>query len=158
MACCVVLGAEIVLLFMDGSPGLGFLGLFVLICTGLYASSVQRRIPFAAANLRTALSAIQTNYGVCIVAFGVAAVANLFVLIWGLAFAGVALKVGGYSFEEGSGAEFDFHWNPFLVTFMALSYYWTAQVLQVTRGRENLFLAHEGCIYSYLFDLVFCRM
>lgn len=146
MASCVVLGADIVLLFMNGSPGLGFLGLFVLICTGLYAYSVQRRIPFAAANLRTALSAIQTNYGVCMVAYAVAVAANFFVVLWVLAFAGVAFKVGGHGFEEGQHGEFDFNLNPFLVTFMILSYYWTAQVLQVRT---------EGVWCFVLFQLYF---
>jgi Plasma-membrane choline transporter len=133
MASCLVLGAETVLLFLDGSPALGFLVLFVLICSGLYAYSVQRRIPFAAANLRTALSAIQTNYGVCMVAYAMAAAANLFVVFWILAFAGIAFKDGDYGWSEDGQGQLDFKLNPYLLMFMILSYYWTAQVLQVRR-------------------------
>jgi hypothetical protein len=146
MASCLVLGAETVLLFLDRSPGLGFIGLFVLICTALYAYSVQRRIPFAAANLRTALSAIETNYGVCMVAYAVAAAANLFVVLWLLAFAGIAFKHYGSS-KDG----LVFTLNPYLVIFMILSYYWTSQVLQV-RAR----LRRCGFICRRLLALIPC--
>jgi len=129
MASSLVLVAEIVILFLEKSPGLGFLGIFFLICTGLYAYSVQRRIPFAAANLRTALSAIQTNYGVCMVAYAVAAAANLFVVFWFLAFTGIAFKFGSHKWSDD---ELDFKLNPYLVLFMLLSYFWTSQVLQVS--------------------------
>ncbi len=126
MISCVVLGVVVLLLFANDSPGLGFGWLFVLICTGLYAYSVQRRIPFASANLKTALSAIQTNYGVCMVAYAVAAVANLWVVLWVLAFLGVAFRSSSCADESC-----DMQMNDVVLLLMLLSFYWTSQVLQV---------------------------
>jgi len=125
MISCVILGSVVVLLFVNDSPGLGFCVLFVLICTGLYAYSVQRRIPFASANLRTALSAIQMNYGVCMLAYAVAAVANLWVVVWLLAFLGVAFRSS--TCADGSC---EMHMNPVAFILLLLSYFWTSQVLQ----------------------------
>jgi hypothetical protein len=132
MVSCVVLGAVVVLLFANDSPGFGFGWLFVLICAGLYAYSVQRRIPFASANLRTALSAIQMNYGVCMLAYGVAAIANLWVVIWLLAFVGVAFRSS--TCADGSC---DMHMNPVAFFVLLLSYFWTSQVLQVSWMQEH---------------------
>lgn len=134
MISCVVLGAVVVLLFANDSPGFGFCWLFVLIFTGLYAYSVQRRIPFASANLRTALSAIQTNYGVCMLAYAVAAVANLWVIIWLLAFLGIAFRSSSTTCTDGSC---DMHMNPAAFGFLLLSYFWTSQVLQVSGNAES---------------------
>lgn len=124
---CVTLGAVVVLLFANGAPGFGFCWMFVLICTALYAYSVQRRIPFASTNLKTALSAIQTNYGVCVLAYIVAAAANVWVVLWILAFLGVAFRSSACA--DGSC---DMHMNPVVFLLMLLSYYWTSQVLQVS--------------------------
>lgn len=123
---CIILGVVVLLLFSNDSPSLGFCWLFVLICTGLYAYSVQRRIPFASANLKTALSAIQTNYGVCIVAYAVAAMANLWVVLWFLAILGVAFRSSSCS--DGSC---DMAMNHVVFLLMLLSFYWTSQVFQV---------------------------
>lgn len=124
---CVTLGAVVVLLFANGASGFGFCWMFVLICTALYAYSVQRRIPFASTNLKTALSAIQTNYGVCVLAYIVAAAANVWVVLWILAFLGVAFRSSACA--DGSC---DMHMNPLVFLLMLLSYYWTSQVLQVS--------------------------
>lgn len=131
MISCVVLAAVVVLLFANDSSGFGFCWLFVLICTGLYAYSVQDRIPFASANLRTALSAIQTNYGVCMMAYGVGMAANLWVVIWLLAFLGVAFRSS--TCTDGSC---DMHVSTISFVLLLLSYFWTSQVLQVSNRRE----------------------
>jgi hypothetical protein len=134
---CVTLGAVVVLLFSNGSPSFGFCWLFVLICTVLYAYSVQRRIPFASTNLKTALSAVQTNYGVCVLAYIVAAVANVWVVLWILAFLGVAFRSSACA--DGSC---DMHMNHVGFLLMLLSYYWTSQVLQVRRAMPFSYILH----------------
>jgi hypothetical protein len=148
MVSCVVLGAVVVLLFANDSSGFGFCWLFVLICTGLYAYSVQRRIPFASANLRTALSAIQMNYGVCMLAYAVAAVANLWVVIWLLAFLGVAFRSS--SCTDGSC---EMHMNPVAFFVLLLSYFWTSQVLQVS-GNARSRPSHASCISNWFHSVL----
>jgi hypothetical protein len=105
-----------------------FFWLFMLVLTCLYSYSVWHRIPFAAVNLRTALSAIQTNYGVCMLAYGVAMLANVWVIFWILAFLGVSYKEStGTSCEDGYCKV---NVDPISFVLLIISYYWTSQVLQ----------------------------
>lgn len=127
MICCVALSTIVVLLFANDTPGFGFCGIFVLICTGMYAYSVQNRIPFASANLKTALSAIKMNYGVCMLSYGIAFVANLWLVVWLLAFLGVSFRSSNC--EDGLC---QLHPSPGAIFILIASYFWTAQVLQVS--------------------------
>jgi hypothetical protein len=111
-----------------GAQELGFMVLLILVLTVLYAQSVWQSIPFAAANLNTALSAIQTNQGVCGIAYGVALVANLWVLIWALAMTGASYNHRNTICNNGVCQS---HLNFFVAFFLILSYFWTAQVLKV---------------------------
>ncbi len=91
---------------------LACLGFAVSIC---YAYAVWDRIPFAAANLNTALTAVKTN-------LGVAAVAYFFLFLgfgWTIWWSVVA---GDMMANYGAGVAFLFF----------LSYYWTQQVLSNT--------------------------
>jgi hypothetical protein len=123
---CLIFGSLFLTLLGDGAEELGFMLLLISVLTALYAYQIWNRIPFAAANLKTALSAIQTNQGVCGIAYGVALVANIWVWIWGLAITGAS-----YSHTTCKDGVCQSHLNFFVAFFLILSYFWTAQVLKV---------------------------
>jgi hypothetical protein len=128
---CFMFGFLFLTLLGDGAEELGFMLLLVLVLTALYAHSVWHSIPFAAANLNTALSAIQTNQGVCGIAYSVALMANVWVLIWGLAMTGASFNHTSTTCKDGVCQS---NLNFFVALFLILSYFWTAQVLKVRKS------------------------
>mmetsp|Transcript_4099 Transcript_4099/g.9223 ORF Transcript_4099/g.9223 Transcript_4099/m.9223 type:complete len:559 (-) Transcript_4099:534-2210(-) len=123
---CVFMGITIALFLIDGVFWMAVLWTLMLLVTVWYARSVWHTIPFAAANLRTALSAIQTNGGICALAYGIAALANAWTVVWVLAFVGV-------TFREPSSCVSGvctYNTNVLSVVLLILSFYWTIQVLQ----------------------------
>jgi len=90
--------------------GLGFLAFVVSIC---YAFYVWARVPFAAANLNTALTAVRMNMGLTFVAYFFMGVSVVWSLVWTVA-------AGGAMSAWGQGSLF----------FFLLSFYWTLQVIQ----------------------------
>lgn len=80
-----------------------------------YAYFVWGRIPFAAANLRTALTGVRANLGLVVVAYGFLAIAFGWSLWWSVT-AGASLSTLGTA----------------SLFFFLLSYYWVHQVLQNT--------------------------
>jgi hypothetical protein len=119
----------VIVLFGNGAEGIGFLWLFILILTGLYAYSVWHRIPFAAANLATGLEAITTNSGVCMIAYAVAFCGNLWVMVWALAVVGVNFKEATCSADTPGVCQDSM--NSISFCLLLFSYYWTSQVLKV---------------------------
>lgn len=99
--------------FMTGSILLGCVGLlsfFVGIC---FAKIVWHRIPFAAANLRTALTAVKANLGLIVLAYLMLALAFGWTILW---FLGI-----------GEGLQSN---TLFVVFLLFVSYYWVHEVLQ----------------------------
>lgn len=94
---------------------------FSFLMTAWYAKLVWYRIPFASSNLRTALSAIQTNAGVCVLAYGMTGLAIIWMIVWFLAYVGVGFQTSG----DGS-----FNPNVLMSLFLIFSFYWTIQVFQ----------------------------
>jgi hypothetical protein len=91
---------------------MGFISFAVGCC---YAYFVRSRIPFAAANLNTALSAVKANMGLSVVAYFFLAVALCWSIWWSVA-------AGGALNGVGSG----------IIFLFLVSYYWTHQVIQNT--------------------------
>jgi hypothetical protein len=140
-SCCFMV-VMIILFFIDGVITVGICWCILLLITIFYTRSVWNRIPFAAANLRTALSAIQTNGGICILAYGISCVAMIWTMIWSLALIGV-------SFKESScvGGVCKPHMNIISIVFLILSFYWTTQVLQ-----NILHVTVSGVVGTWWFD------
>jgi hypothetical protein len=88
-----------------------------------YARAVQRRIPFAAANLKTGLTALRSNGGLSIMAYAMVLVINMFSILWMLAFLGVYMRTA--TCENG---ECTSHMSGAVIVLMLLSYYWTSEV------------------------------
>jgi hypothetical protein len=126
IASCGFMAFFVIGFFMDGVTTIGILWLLVLAITICYAYTVWYRIPFAAANLRTALSAIETNAGVCILGYGVAFLANIWVVIWFLAFIGVSFKESSCS----NGVCESTNMNGISILLLLVSYHWTSQVIK----------------------------
>jgi hypothetical protein len=100
---------------MAGQIWMAVLG-FVYFALGCcYAYFVWSRIPFAAANLRVALTAVRENLGLVVVSYVFLAIAFGWSMWW-------SVTVGSTISSVGSGVLF----------FFLLSYYWVHQVLQNT--------------------------
>jgi hypothetical protein len=125
IASCGLMGFIAVAFFFNGLVGMGVFWSIVVAITVLYAREVWYRIPSAAANLRTALSAIQTNAGVCVLAYGLSLLANLYLVVWMLAFIGVSYKES--TCQNGVCQP---HMNAVSIMLLVLSYHWTTQVLK----------------------------
>ena len=108
-------GQAMVLLF-------GLLSVAIGIC---YAYAVWPRIPFAAANLNTSLTAVKANLGLTLVAYFETFLAVIWTIRWM-----VSSNVAMAYFGEAS------------MFFLFLSFFWTHQVLQV-------------CMYVVLFQYLF---
>lgn len=89
---------------------MGFLSFAVGIC---YAYFVWDRIPFAAANLNTAITAVKSNFGLMVVAGLFLVLGTLWSICW-------SVTTAGATAELGESALFVF----------LLSFYWTHQVIQ----------------------------
>jgi hypothetical protein len=101
--------------FTVGQIWMGVIGLVSFAIGICYAYAVWHRIPFAAANLNTALMAVRMNMGLLVFAYGTTAVAFVWTILW-------FLGVGG-SLNNG---------NLPLLFALFVSYYWVHQVLQNT--------------------------
>lgn len=108
-------GAIALLGFMSGQLMMGGLAALSFAMGICYAYFVWERIPFAAANLNTALTAVRQNTGLIGVAYFFLLVAFVWSIIWTVA-------AGGTMAYLGEGMLFVF----------LVSYYWTHQVIQNT--------------------------
>jgi Plasma-membrane choline transporter len=137
----VVLGNALVVLFCfvyhmwyGLLAAVGFL-IFSILC----ARSYQRRLPFAAANLNVALSAITTNYGLFFIAFGVSILVNfIYSIITVLAHFGAYSKHQIDMDDERTSA--------FVAIFLIGMYYWTIEV-----GKNIIHVSTAGVVGTYWF-------
>jgi len=98
---------------MSGQLLMGIMGLVSCAFGVCYAFMVQSRIPFAAANLTTALTAVRANLGTAVVAYIFLGLAMGWTMWWGVVTSGM---MNAY----GNG----------IVYLFLVSYYWTHQVLK----------------------------
>jgi Plasma-membrane choline transporter len=108
-------GYQIFMIHWNHPPSPGCLGLFSFAIGICYAVAVRPRIPFAAANLNTALTAVKANMGLTVIAYLVMFLALGWSIFW-------FMGVGG-ALASGNGG---------IVFLLFLSYYWTHQVLSNT--------------------------
>ena len=128
------------------------MALMFLFFTGLsayYAYCVWHRIPFAASNLVTAVSAVQANLGLSVYAYWSVVLLFLWSIVW-MVSASSTIIVTGNCNAEGECESV----NGGLVFLFTVSYYWTAQVISnvvhvTTAGTVGTwwFVPHEanGC-------------
>lgn len=110
---------------ISGQILMAVMGLLSSVIGCCYAYFVWSRIPFAAANMNTALTAVKANMGLTMVAYFFLLLAFAWSVWW-------AIAAGGITAALGQGGLF----------FLFVSYYWTHQVLQVSN------LCHE-CLFCF---------
>lgn len=93
---------------------LSFLALLSFAFGICYAYMVWQRIPFAAANLNTALTAVKQNLGLALIAYIMLALAVVWSVFWLIGFSNY--------FQS---------YNPLFLFLLLVSFYWVHQVLQV---------------------------
>lgn len=142
----IVCDAFVVIYFILHKNMAGLLvSIFLLLIAIAYSVQVWRRIPFAAANLETALTAVRANGGLSLVAVGVSVAVNIiFASIWLLAWVGVYVRYTAKTCD-GSDACFS-HTNPLVVLLFLLSFYWTSEV-----GRNVLHVTVAGVVGTWWF-------
>lgn len=101
--------------FVSGNMIMAILGLVGFAIGCCYAYAVWHRIPFAAVNLKVALTGVKANLGLTFVAFIFMALAFGWTMFW---FLGIGNALNGSSLA--------------IAFSLFLSYYWTHQVLQNT--------------------------
>jgi hypothetical protein len=91
-----------------------------------YAYVCWGRIPFAAANMRTAVTAVKANFGLTFFAFNSLVLSFFWTLWWAIATVSTIYVTSGCTPEAGCETE---PRGP-LVFGLLLSYYWTVQVIK----------------------------
>lgn len=135
----------LVLLFLIEGSWIGVVIFGLSLLWGiLYANSVWKRIPFAAANLQTAIAALQNNQGIFIVAIGATVLNFLWCMLWVLALVGVFVKRAGGDCHDGA-CENDMDGG--LVVAFLLSFYWTSEVF-----RNVLHVTVAGVVGTFYFS------
>eukprot|EP00538_Stauroneis_constricta_P002441 CAMPEP_0119548552 /NCGR_PEP_ID=MMETSP1352-20130426/2446_1 /TAXON_ID=265584 /ORGANISM="Stauroneis constricta, Strain CCMP1120" /LENGTH=481 /DNA_ID=CAMNT_0007593859 /DNA_START=94 /DNA_END=1539 /DNA_ORIENTATION=- len=108
-------GVMAVLMLLSGQMVMAILGLIMFGIGIWYAYAVWSRIPFAAANLKTALTAVRCNLGLTIVAYATIIFGVAWTMLW-------FIGASDYLSQE----------NAIVMFLLLLSYYWVHQVLQNT--------------------------
>jgi len=129
VALCVAIG----LAFAWGTVGIGLApsnfvpisGVFALGLALAYTFVVWDRIPFASANLKTALAALRRNWGVIGLTFGFQA---LF-LVWSIFHA--FTMIGVYDAFQDKVISVNHRWRILCYILLGGSYFWTFQVFMV---------------------------
>lgn len=142
--------SSVALLFFFLSRGLWLASLASLVfvaAASLYAMSVWRRIPLAAANLQVAITAIQANGGLVLVAVAVTVVVNgLWSILWGLAWLGVYAHSLRCTDTASGTDDCVSHMNPLAVIALLLIYSWTAEV-----GKNIVHVTTAGVVGTFWF-------
>lgn len=122
----IAMSVLLILIFLKEGYWTGTLVAGVFVAWGLwYARVVWPRIPFAAANLQTALTAVENNGGVCVLAYvGVLALC-LYTILWLLAWIGAYTLAADCSnkgvCENGMNAA--------IILWFVIDFYWTSRVV-----------------------------
>jgi len=107
-----LVGAMAIMSLMSGSIFVTVISFLFFAATLYYIKVIWRRIPFAAINLKTALSAVKSNMGLGVIAYLIMTVAFGWTALW------LAGAAGSYA-TANAGIGF----------LLLVSYYWTYQVL-----------------------------
>jgi hypothetical protein len=110
------------------TSGIGIVGVFF---SFWYYRSIRYRIPFAAANLTTALSAIQCNGGLIWLGFAMTALLHVGSVLWFLACLGAFVQSADCTTSSNNNNPSDCtdsEWSPVVVMAMLFLYYWMVAV------------------------------
>ncbi|CAJ1931802.1 unnamed protein product [Cylindrotheca closterium] len=123
----ILAGIWAVMAFLSGSIIGGVVGLLFFGISVWYAKAVWSRIPFAACNLSTAITAIRQNFGVVLFAYLFPILGVFWVIVWLVAFLGIYDSIYSTGSADGSSSSGVAYGYLFL---MFLSMFFTEQVLE----------------------------
>ncbi|GKY99372.1 hypothetical protein MPSEU_000892000 [Mayamaea pseudoterrestris] len=138
----VMAGVWAVLAFLSGSIGVGVIGVVFFLISCCYAYAVWQRIPFAAINMVTAITAVKANMGVAIYAYLITAIAGAYSMCWSIAFVGVFDKT--YSCDANNVCT-DPNYGYLFLLFVA--FFFGQQVFQYT-----IHVIVAGTVASWWYD------
>lgn len=111
--------------FQD-KDGAAFVAFLFFCISALYAWAIWHRIPFAASNLVTALTAVRANLGVALVAYGMVIAAFVWTMVWMTSLIGVYAQSADC---DSQGICYG-RVNGWTMILYLLSFYWTHQVFK----------------------------
>eukprot|EP00978_Attheya_sp_CCMP212_P026660 scaffold88174_cov57-Attheya_sp.AAC.7 len=115
--------------FLSGAIFSAIIGAVFFVLTLCYAKMAWRRIPFASANLVTAMTAVKSNLGVTLVAYFFVALAFGWSVVWTISIMGL-WESETVCTEDDNGLESCTAPNYGVLFGMLLAYFFTHQVLQ----------------------------
>lgn len=119
------------LLFGQVFPAIILLTAFLIgVC---YAASVWHRVPFAAANVNTAMAALKENKGLFALSPVMLLIAAAWILVWGVSYVHITIQGKEWFYECQNSSDDNCGMSAIgKVTFCALllSLYWTSQVIK----------------------------
>jgi len=125
----IVIGTFVTALaFLAGSPFGGIIFLLLTVFVMYYAWAVWARIPFAATNMKTAVTSIRKNGGIIVIAYGSLLFLFGWSVWWIVAFVASMYATGGCSAD--GVCENDP--NGWIVFAFLISYFWTHQIIKNT--------------------------
>lgn len=141
---CVVYGVFGLLMLMTGVVVAALISLILFAICACYAKAVWERIPFAAVNMKTAISAVRANIGVTIYAY----IALFFFVGWTVWWSVTAITTLNLYDQDDQDDKDDpdaSEVNGGLLFLFLISYYWTHQVISnVVHGKSFV------CVICYL--------
>lgn len=116
------------------------MGLLSFLCGCCYARIVWSRIPFAAANLKTGLTAVNQNFGLIFVAYFLVVLALGYTAVWALCMIGVYDVAGDCLVEKDDAGEditededdCEKQINAGYMVLLLVAFFWAQQVIQNT--------------------------
>ena len=110
-------------MMVEGLIGGGVIWLMIGLISCLYAYCVWHRIPFAAATLKTGLTAVKSNLGLMIAAIVSLFIAFAWTIWWVLNYLGIAYQENGGNQGDAGGL------NGGIVFALLICFYWAHQVI-----------------------------
>ena len=121
----VLSGVLMAVFFASGAMPLGVFFLILFLIASYYAYKVWARVPYAAANLVTAVTAVRANMGLAVYAYWSVIVLFLWSIVWALSSSSTIFVTAGCNAE----GECENSVSGILIFLFFLSYYWTTQVI-----------------------------
>jgi Plasma-membrane choline transporter len=122
----LLFGVLAILSLVAGAIGPGLIFLVMCAFSACYAYRVWIRIPFAAANLVTAVTAVRQNLGLAVYAYWSLILILLWTILWTISLGATVYVLGNCDASTGVCAS---SVNGGIIFAFLVSYYWTAQVL-----------------------------
>jgi hypothetical protein len=122
----ICMGTMAILAIVSGAIPVAFMAGIMFVVNLWYTFAVWSRIPFAAANLVTAISAVKSNMGLTFFAYNNLLVTFLWSIWWSIGFVAASYVISQCNPEGYCEGEM----NGFLVFLFLVSFFWTAQVIK----------------------------